>query len=208
MVMGDLFKSFFRKVQEIEATGSLQESSEGGVAGAIILFGRQDRREKQGNSWRCGARKRDFIRLQRTQYICGKRLRRGRDYRCNLFRWVATQGSRSPCKHTVSAHPTENEPILCCHWGLGALLPLRPLPPRGLETSTRGWALESGNDHSAETMMCRGGSWHHWASSMKVWGQLLGRMVQASAERESVDPAMDHSKGFQPYHKGLKQQGL
>ena len=44
--MGDLFKSFFRKVQEIEATGSLQESSEGGVAGAIILFGCQDRREK------------------------------------------------------------------------------------------------------------------------------------------------------------------
>lgn len=39
MVMGDLFKSFFRKVREIETTGSLQESSEGGVAGAIILFG-------------------------------------------------------------------------------------------------------------------------------------------------------------------------
>lgn len=45
--MGDLFKSFFRKVQEIEVTGSLQESSEGGVARAIILFGLQDRRENR-----------------------------------------------------------------------------------------------------------------------------------------------------------------
>jgi len=37
--MGDLFKSFFRKVQEIKTTGSLQESSEGRVAEAIILLG-------------------------------------------------------------------------------------------------------------------------------------------------------------------------
>ena len=92
----------------------------------------------------------------------------------------------------------------------GLFCPLLPLPPGGLETSTRWWALEwewkwpQCRDHDVRRGQLASLSLIHESAG----GSCQGGWHRNPQDRESVDPTMYHSKGFQPYHKGLKQQGL